>query len=547
MHRWVLSRAFEAFTVWDCFVDLPDQGDDGELSDGLADLPIDPVERVKQSDDPRAFTNAVEDLKDEYPELHELTGGRNIAIEAETTTIENPMQTLTNLRKAVNESKFCVFAVKPPTENGRAPTDAPFDYWVQRGEQVVYRTERNGTHVKSIDYDEVTCVRETTAASHRRFYNGDPLILEDETIPLRPGSDEDLAWWERDGELIAETETGDTVAHFNTVHSFEDVEKGDFPAYASNDGGTITVYEGGETHEYEDTDMMKREWSYIHEPFIPALEFDDTLPTPDDFAFVVFPLADSGVDEPMVIRGDEQYPLLPEGRSMPGGEIEAGEVDAEAADPNQQDEDVDDDHESSGDGESTDSETDTPVSEAEEDNVGDETPAPEPDITPIGELEPGGAAAMTGEVQSYGEIQQVAPASGTEPVAMRSVTLKGETGTIRAQLWDRHADYDIREGKEVLIAGASVEREIRDGVMEFVVNVGSSDTIVAAPETIASSTTATGETDAPSDDSVAVTDGAASDLKQPAAGERDEVEADSSTTNEETEADSTAENRLFDY
>lgn len=43
-----------------------------------------------------------------YPELWEFTEGHHTSIEAETSTITKPMQTLTNLRKAMENNRLCV-------------------------------------------------------------------------------------------------------------------------------------------------------------------------------------------------------------------------------------------------------------------------------------------------------------------------------------------------------------------------------------------------------------------------------------------------------
>jgi hypothetical protein len=534
MHRWVLSQAFEAFTVWDCFVDLPDQGEGGELPDGLADLPIDPVERVKQEDDPRAFEQAVGELEQEYPALHDLTGGRNIAIEAETTTIENPMQTLTNLRKATNSSKLCVFAVKPPTESGRSPSNAPFDYWAQRGEQVIYRTQRSGTHVESINYDEITCVKQTTGDGHRQFYNGDPMTLEDQTIPVRENTGNDLEWWERDAEVVAQVETGDVITRFDTIWDLEDPDKTDFPAYAVKEDDGIKVYEGGEAHEYENMDLMEQQWSYFHEPFIPELEFDGSFPSADDFAFVVFPLADSDVDEPMIVEGDTWQPLLPEERSMP-----TSDVDVEPHDPDSEDsdevlrseqDDTDDDREQpvtedtdagfegEGGGEGDNEENTDNADEGRSDHHSDDgsghaadeasdttSPGGPGDTVPVAKLDTGDVATVCAEIKSHQDPETVSPADKDSVVPVKTLTLQDDSGEIVTRLWGRHADCSVHEGMELFIAGASVSREVRDGVMQRVINAAEGDTVAPAPDSI-SPTSATETTGG--DDPVAVTDGA---------------------------------------
>ena len=538
IHRLMLSQAFEAFTVMGCFVELPDQGDDGELPDGIATLPVDPVERVKQSDDPRAFNKALDKLESEYPALYELTDGRNISIEAEKSTIANPIQTLTNLRKAVNNGRFCVLAVKPPTNNGRAPDGADFEYWVRRGEQIIYQTERSGTHINSINRDEITCVRQTTAAGHRQFYNGDPLVLDDEIYPLRPDTEENVEWWERDGEIVVETEGGETIATFEDVWALAEPDKGAFPAYAvRDDNGELTVYESGTTHEYEDEDMMEQDWSTISEPFIPELEFDQTLPSKDDFAFVVFPLADSAVDEPVIVEGDERQPLLPEDQSLPTTNVAA------APDPNQPtDEERDTNEEGAEEADASDREAEAASGEAtptdETDSKDDEQPLiidntqsqNGADITAIEDLTVGGTAAVCGVIRSMQPPETIKRPDEQTVDPIRKIRIEDDTGEVQARLWGRHAEFDAEQGKEILIAGAVISGEIMDGSMTRIVDVHASDTIVDAPESISSGLPV--DSTAADSDQVAVSDGAVDNTESPEQRGADQNGADDEDSGE---------------
>ena len=75
----------------------------------------------------------------DFTRLVDRVGPGVVSIEAETTTPEKPMQTLTNLRKAIDVHKLCVFACKDGTANhGR------FDYWAQRCEGIIYDTSGRG-------------------------------------------------------------------------------------------------------------------------------------------------------------------------------------------------------------------------------------------------------------------------------------------------------------------------------------------------------------------------------------------------------------------
>jgi hypothetical protein len=541
MHRWVLTQAFECFTVWDCFVELPDQSEEGELPDGVADLPIDPLEPAKDEDDLKGVKNALGELETEYPELFELTGGRNIAIEAETRTIADPQQTLTNLRKAVNNGKVCVLAVKPPTEGGRAPDGAEFDYWAERGEQIIYKTDRNGTHVKSIDRDEITCVRQTTEEGHRQFYNASAMTLEDEDVyPLRPASEENVEWWEHDDVVVVETANREEIAWFEDVWALEEPDKSAFPAYAVRENGGITVYEGGTTHEYEDMDMMKEDWQTISEPFIPELEFNRGLPSKEDFVFVVYPFADSEYDEPMIVEGEQRQPLIPEDRSMPTGEAtpaedrEPPEEDEEGEDPDDPDATPTPEDETSGD-EPDDTDDSQRI-------LIDAQPKNQTDVTPIEELS-GGTAAICGVIQSSEPPTTVRREDEKMVDPMQQITIEDDTGEIQARLWGRHAEFDADEGKEILIAGAVVSSEVKNGSMTQIVDVHASDTIVDAPDSISSGLS----TDQPTagTEPVAVSDGAI-DQESEQRGVSQEAD-DQHPTERVEEAERPDEGRIFEY
>lgn len=553
MHRWVLSQAFEAFTKWNCEVELPEQGE-GELPDGLADLPIDPIARVQRTDDPRAFREAVESLREQYPQLYELTGGRHISIEAETTTIENPMQTLTNLRKAANSGRFCLFAVKPPTEKGRAPDEARFGYWARRGEQVIHRTERSGSHIESIDYDEVTCVRETSEEGHRRFYNGDPIALEDETIPLRPKSSSDLAWWEIDGEVILREENGgEVVARFDDVQDLEDPDKTAFPAYAVVEEGAITVYEGGESYQYEDREMMEEDWSYIHAPFIPELQFDDGLPSSEDFAFVVFPHADSEPDEPMIVEGEEQRPLLPDDLEMPGEAEEPSRRDGAGDQDDRRDEQQDVDEELPEE-EDVDELPEGYLEELNEfvDEVSGSGDEHIPDFRPIDGVTPGQRVSIDAEVADIDSPQTVTPVQADGKVKMRQATIEDETGEMEVRLWKEHTERDLEIGDRVQLVDISIEREVQNSIFGPIGQVDDRSLVIPGPVSAISrdqpqGEDATPEPESPSDGGISVGQSGdeSSDEEDIGAG-RDgedvqegpvEVDVDQSGTEEEEAAD----------
>ena len=329
-HRWVLSEAHRAFTKLGMRVRLPTQDEDGELPDGVADLPIDPMD----GEDVHEIHALEERLKEEYPYLYEFTDEKNVSIEAETSTLKKPMQTLTNLRKAVNAHRLCVFACKSET----AERDL-FEYWPRRGEGIIYNSSGRGSN-RTVNYDQLILAKDVDGHSHRTFYNKNAVLeIEDEIFALRERDGEDLEWREEDGSLVMGGGRGSEYARLPSVETVADPDRSDVPAYYTRDDETkeYIVRASGEKLTYATKDEMLAEWIVVREPFIPDNEFD-RLPTPEDFVFVVFPDADDEYNEPTICEGGETRPLLPEGiewetteKSEPGDESKS-EAEAERMD-----------------------------------------------------------------------------------------------------------------------------------------------------------------------------------------------------------------------
>lgn len=302
-HRWVLTEAYRAFTKLGMFVELPTQEGE-EDPDGIADLPIDPME----AQNPREIHQREERLQDEYPHLYELTDGLNISIEAETSTLEKPMQTLTNLRKAIDEHKLCVFACK----DGTAKHDR-FDYWPRRGEGIIYDTTGRGAN-RTINYDRMTFAADVDEEDNRTFYNKvETFAVAPDMYALRPRSEANLVWREEDEEIVMSDEDGTEHARFESRESAADPSKSDVPAYSVYDASEqeYTVRASGEKLVYGSREELEDDWMVVRAPFIPENEFD-RMPTPEDFLFVVFPDDDTReYTEPMICEQGETRPLLP--------------------------------------------------------------------------------------------------------------------------------------------------------------------------------------------------------------------------------------------
>lgn len=305
-HRYILRESFRAFTRLGALTYLPTQ-EGKELPDGVADLPIDPLDDA----DTMAEAHELETkLKQDYPRLYELAGARDIAIEAETSTIKKPMQTLTNLRKAIEGDRLCVFTCKDATADGHE-----FTYWPRRGEKVIYDADGG-----EVDYSTITCVAEVNEAGERTFYNKTSKFqLDEDTYAVRPASEgrNPLSWHESSGDIVATAKGGYEAARFPSAGAADVPSPPEVTAYRTvSDDGEWIVQAGGEQHgPYGSLSELHEEWQDLYAPFIPENEYPRE-PTPDDFVFVVFPDDDNPeYSEPMLYEQGELRPLFSEDRA----------------------------------------------------------------------------------------------------------------------------------------------------------------------------------------------------------------------------------------
>jgi hypothetical protein len=299
-HRWVLRQSYKTFTKLGALTQLPTQEGD-ELPDGVADLPHDPLveaDTVKEA-------NAIRDeMIDDHPRLWELSNGRDIAIEAETSTIKKPMQTLTNLRKAIEAEKTCVFACKDAHSDDVDGHD--LKYWPTRGEKIIYRSEGD-----TIDYDTINCVPEVLSSGDRTFYNKTSYLKLDTAhvaVAPRPDTHSELLWRE-DGEEIVAVSNGrerEALARFGNAEL-----AGDPPAATTmhrekqGDQWVVKTGNGSDAQiedAFDDLDALEEEYMDLYAPFIPENEFPRPVED-DDFTFMAFPDADNDDHtEPVVVE-----------------------------------------------------------------------------------------------------------------------------------------------------------------------------------------------------------------------------------------------------
>lgn len=347
-HRYILRESLKTFLALGADASLPSQEGE-ELPDGVADLPINPLQEATSDAE---YQRLKAQCKQEYGRLYELSGGRDIAIEAETTTLKKPKQTLTNLRKAVQNGKKCVFACKDGSYSEGDfdhPDDAPdhtslFEYWPRRGERVIYDTEGGGRSTTT-NHDRLTFVSETIDhgdhGESRVFYNlSKELKLTPNVGALRPRTTKSLRWRERptddsSTEIVLEDKGGqETVrARFETAAAVFESDPAAYPAYYERTSEGYHVHANGSENVYETKAAMRLEWKPIRPPFIPEREFIDAsgktrLPTADDFMFIVYP--DDNNDEfdgPQIYEKGELRPLISDGTedSGDGSSVDEGQ------------------------------------------------------------------------------------------------------------------------------------------------------------------------------------------------------------------------------
>lgn len=319
-HRLVLRAAYTVFTTLGYDVSLPTQGGE-ELPDGLAESPVNPASKETM----REIRAAREELKAEYPAVWELSEGRDVSIEAETSTQTYPHQTFRNLRKAIDQNTLCVYAT-PDGERDKGE----FTYWARRLAKVHFRADPDDT----LQFGEFAFTEHETADGRELLYSAG----EDYTVtvngtekkavrptPAQAAGDvpENAAStkWYRDLEtgaymmcyavnrapqrVCARFPDADAVATDGAAH---------VPAYYEYDhtAEEYVVYTSdGEKKHYGTQSQFEQHWETFTAPFIPEVEFPRE-PTEDDFVILIIPDADSAKNQPHVYHHGETTPLFDE-------------------------------------------------------------------------------------------------------------------------------------------------------------------------------------------------------------------------------------------
>jgi hypothetical protein len=305
-HRILLREGHKAFTKLGYNVTLPSQDQAGSLPDGVAQPPIDPMQ---ESD---SFDEAVEkerELVKKYPRLAQLFGDGDISLEAESTTITRPAQTIKNLIKAIQDNKHCVFLVK----DGSAKRDE-FEYWARLGEEIltdppfVRSIDEHGNRTFYTTNSKIKLSNKGTAlvdkdvgqASWVEFgkENSDPETTN--SIKLTASnSDEPLATFEYSGELWSKPSPSEFPYHYiRDTQSKETIVKD---------------LNGDVVETYENLGELQRDGKFktVHMPIIPEQEFPGgEIPDSEHWTFVIIP--ESNEKGPQIYDKGNIEPLLPE-------------------------------------------------------------------------------------------------------------------------------------------------------------------------------------------------------------------------------------------
>ena len=306
-HRILLRKGHTAFTKLGYSVTLPSQDDSGRLPDGVAKPPINPME---ESDNFDEAVKKEKELVKKYPRLAQLFGDREISLEAESTTITRPAQTIKNLIKAIKRKQHCVFLVKDgKRKNGE------FEYWARVGEDIL---------------TDPPFVRSADEYGNRRFYTTNNKVkLANKSTALVKKDYGQTAWKEygkqhtkpdENNSIQIQLETSNTdkvIAKFDDASELRNASPSKFPYNYYRDSKskeTIVKDSNGEiVDRYENLKELRKDGKYkvINMPIIPDYEFPNgEYPSPNDWTFIIIPESDE--KGPQIYENGELEPLLEE-------------------------------------------------------------------------------------------------------------------------------------------------------------------------------------------------------------------------------------------
>ena len=245
-HRDLLTQSREALASIGIALEIPEQGGDDDLADGVGHV----------------FTTEHRDV------VEALQAGRDIDaplhVEAETSTLQTrPAQTLENLRQAMEAGRQCVFVV-PEAEDDS-------EKWARKVEEL-------------LDAPYAA----TDAEGNRRYYRSSTPLEAPRGVAVRPADGTTALWWEDGDELVLEGQDGREYIRYDSLTELKEDAQA-FPAYVSENDGQYVVYkENKEVAWYDTKEDLNDDWTSINEPFIA----EERLPHPprdEDYAVLIVP------------------------------------------------------------------------------------------------------------------------------------------------------------------------------------------------------------------------------------------------------------------
>lgn len=319
-HRLVLRTAYTVFTTLGYNVSLPTQGGE-ERCDGVAESPLNPASKQTMP----AIRAAREELEREYPAVWALSEGRDVSIEAETSTQTYPHQTFRNLRKAIEQHNLCVYVTKDGERD-----KGEFAYWARRIAKVHFRADSDN----DLHFGELTFTERETADGRELLYSaGEPYAVTvdgEEQKAVRPTpeyADGDVPRDAASTKWYRDVDTGAYVmcyavnraiqaecARFPDAEAVASAGAAHVPAYYEYDytDDEYVVYTSeGEKQHYGTESQFDQHWETFTGPFIPEVEFPRE-PTEADFKILIIPDADSERTQPHLYHHGETTPLFDE-------------------------------------------------------------------------------------------------------------------------------------------------------------------------------------------------------------------------------------------
>lgn len=304
-HRMLIKKGFKSFTKLGYKVKVPEQQGSAQ-PDAVAVPPIRPIEESSTSKEAR---DLAEELESKYPRLWELFEDNILNIEAESTTLDTPHQTIKNLQKAVVEGNKAVFLVKDGEEE-----KGSIDGYAKQAHRIL---------------SDPPLVREKTEDGKIRYYNKDKhLKLADGSTALQKvesGEDKTAPptrWFKSEaGGVILEHPEKDTI-----ITRFEDLDEIRKPpkekfnySYKARGGESVKVYDknGGVVDEFTTVDEMEDAgYIKVKRPMIPENAFPDgKIPDEDSWEIIVVPASNKEMGL-QVYRDGELEDLVPESETI---------------------------------------------------------------------------------------------------------------------------------------------------------------------------------------------------------------------------------------